>query len=321
MNFFRRFFPGMFPLRKIYPVPAWANFFAPGQYQTFVELVAAHFAKHKRPFEMGDGVVHVDDASLGGKQQLGLLNLGQLCARNPPREWSSIVDDHFRTLAQSRNEQQVLEQRLTDFQRVEELLAVRLWPRGYLRELDETKILHRSDLPGTITALVFDLPSAIRNVSPEEASGWGRDVDELFEIGLANVKENCIPDVSEEDLGEGVTLTLFADESFFVASHALLLEEHSESIGSFGTLLGVPHRHVMLTYPINDLRVIPAINRMIPIIAGMERDGPGSISPMLYWYQNGDYTELPYRVENKTLQFAPPEDFVEMLNLLSDYEG
>jgi hypothetical protein len=126
------------------------------------------------------------------------------------------------------------------------------------------------------------------------------------------------PDVSQQDLGEGVTLTLFSDESFFVASHALLLEEHPECVGPFGALVGVPHRHVMLVFPIHDLRVLPAIHMMIPIIAGMERDGPGSISPLLYWYKDGDYTTLPYNIDKNTLNFTPPEDFLAVLNLLGE---
>ncbi len=319
MNFFRRFWTKLIGRRGKPPLPpAWANFFTPEQYQKFVERVAAHFKSQKREFTLGDGVVYVEDRVPGGKHQLGLLNLAQMCARNETEEWAEIVSDHFRTLEKSYSEQKVLEERIDDFGRVAELLAVRLWPEEYLAELERNKILHRKELPGTISALVFDLPSSIRNVTPDECKSWGKSETELFRIGLANVMENCIPDVSEQDLGEGVTLTLFSDESFFVASHALLLDEHPACIGAFGTLVGVPHRHVMLAFPIEGLRVLQAIHMMIPIIAGMERDGPGSISPLLYWYKNGEYTNLPYRIEKNTLNFSPPEDFVEMLNLLTE---
>jgi hypothetical protein len=53
----------------------------------------------------------------------------------------------------------------------------------------------------------------------------------------------------------------------------------------------------------------------------MEREGPGSISSRLYWYQAGEYVDLPYRAEGDTLHFSPPESFVEMMNLLSGDEG
>lgn len=319
MNFFLRLWTTLLARTRKPPLPpAWANFFTPVQYRRFLEHVAAHFTGQNRRFTLGDGVVYVEDAKHGDKHQLGLLNLAQMCARNEAQEWATIIGDHFRTLERSYSEQKVLEERLDDFTRVAELLAVRLWPEDYLAELDRTKILHRRELPGTISALVFDLPSSIRNVTPDEIKSWGKSEAELFRIGLANVMENCIPDVSDQDLGDGVTLTLFSDESFFVASHALLLEEHPDCLGDFGTLVGIPHRHVLLAFPIQDLRVLQAIHTMIPIIAGMERDGPGSISPLLYWYKDGSYTNLPYKIDKTTLNFSPPEDFVAMLNLLSE---
>lgn len=323
MSFFQRF-------RKIFSSsnpptpepPSWASFFNAEQYALFLETVAAHFTKDKRAFTMGDGVVHVENLPFAsaepGKQQLGLVNLAQNCAGNPTAEWPEIVASHFRTMEKSFGENKVLEERIDDFSRVSEFLAVRIWPEGYFDKLDRSKILHRRDLPGTVSALVFDMPSSIRNVTPEEIKGWGKSEEELFAIGLANVKENCIPNITSEDLGDDVSLTLFSDESFFVASHALLLEEHEDCLGPFGTLIGIPHRHVLLTFAIEDMRVLPAIHKMIPIIAGMERDGPGSISPMLYWYQKGDFTELPYRLDKNNINFTPPEEFVDMLKLLGE---
>jgi hypothetical protein len=318
-DIWRKLFPGS-KNRGTPRRPAWATFLTAEQYRLFLDCVRGHFTARKRRFTMGDGVILVEDAKKGGKHQLGLLNLAQICANNEAKEWPEIVADHFRTLEKSYGEQKVLEERIDDFGRVAELLAVRLWPENYLAELDRNKILHRKEVPGTITALVFDLPSSIRNVTPEEIKSWGKSEEELFEIGLANVMENCIPDVTEQELGEGITLTLFSDESFFVASHALLLEEHPDCLGPFGALVGIPHRHVLLAFPIQNRRVLQAIPMMIPIIAGMERDGPGSISSMLYWYRDGEFANLPYRIKDNTLNFSPPEDFVEVLNLLGDPE-
>lgn len=297
--------------------PAWANFLSPPQYRRFLELVCAHFEKEQRTYTLGDGVVHLEQP-LGGAHQLGLLNLAQNCALNDEKEWPDIIESHFRIMAKSHQEHQVLHDRLGAFDKIADLLSVRLWPDSYLRELGKDKILHRRDVPGTITALVFDLPSSVRNVTPQESQAWGKTIEELFELGLANLRENCIPDVTEQNLGEGVTITLFSDESFFVASHALLLEEHGECLGTFGALVGIPHRHVLLVYPVNDLQVLPAIHRLIPIIHGMEREGPGSLSRGLFWYREGQFTDLPYELEKRVLRFSPPEEFVEMMNLLAE---
>jgi hypothetical protein len=302
--------------RKPEPHPAWAAFFSDEQYQKFRRLVEDYFRGKNQQYTWGDGVISLQPGTEGNVHQLGLVNLGQLCARNEEKEWGQIVADHFRTLEKSQSEQKVLEGRLTDFDRVRELLAVRLWPASYLDELDAERMIFRTDLPGTISALVYDLPSSIRNVTPDECGTWGKEKDELFSLALDNVREICIPDVSEQDIGDGIRVTLLSDESFFVASHALTLEEHEGCVGSFGSLVGVPHRHVLLSYPIESLEVMQAIPRLIAIIAGMEREGPGSISSRIYWYQAGEFLDLPYRIEAETLHFSPPEAFVEMMNLL-----
>ena len=306
--------------KKPDPRPAWASFFTDEQYAKFRRLVEDFFRARKQTFTWGDGVISLEPSEAGAVHQLGLVNLGQLCARNDEKEWGQIVADHFRTLEKSQSEQKVLEGRLTDFDRVRELLAVRLWPATYLDDLDESRMIYRTDLPGTISALVYDLPSSIRNVTPDECETWGRERGELFELALDNVREICIPDESEQEIGEGIRVQLLSDESFFVASHALTLPEHEACVGSFGSLVGVPHRHVLLAYPIESLEVVQTIPRLIAIIAGMEREGPGSISNRLYWYQAGEYLDLPYRIEGDTLHFSPPEAFVEMMNLLSGGE-
>lgn len=319
MNFLRRLLARLFSSPPA--VPAWADFFTQEQYRRFLRHIGDHFRKQKQKITVGDGIIILQNPPREGFQQLGLLNLAQLCARNEEKEWPDIIKDHFKTLQKSQSEQAVLEQRIADFDRVEELLAVRLWPENYLAELNRNKFVHRCDLPGTLTALVFDLPSSVRNVTPEEAKAWGKSHEELFAIGLANVRENCIPDVTEQDLGDEVVITILSDaENFFVASHALLLEEHPECIGTFGTLIGVPHRHVVLAYPIEDRRVVAAISLMIPPILVWEKEGPGSISPYLYWYKDGEFTNLPFKIKDQSLHFTPPDNFVDVLNMLNEPE-
>src|SRR5205807_1332295 len=101
-------------------------------------------------YSIGPGVVLLDEGDSGGNQQLGLFNLAQLCAKHPQGDWPSVIEDHFQTMQKSQREQLVLEERLGDFGRVEELLAVRLWPEDYLSQIDKSKLVHRVDLPGTI---------------------------------------------------------------------------------------------------------------------------------------------------------------------------
>lgn len=175
-------------------------------------------------------------------------------------------------------------------------------------------MIAREDVPGTLSYLTIDLPTTIRNVHPDEARPWGKTHDELFEIALENVARLHKPEVSKAQLPHGAELVLLSGQSFFIASHALLLDIHAEALGGYGSLIAVPHRHCVLAFPIEDLKVVQTIQHMVLITRQMHQDGPGSITPNLFWYHLGKFILLPYEIKDKTLNFAPPEEFVEMLN-------
>jgi hypothetical protein len=96
-----------------------------------------------------------------------------------------------------------------------------------------------------------------------------------------------------------------------------MLEDYVKE-APFGALAAAPHRHAVLYHVIRDRSAIKAINAMIPAAFGMFQEGPGSISPNLYWWQSGRLTLLPSRVTAKSIEFAPPPEFVEnVLNRLA----
>src|SRR5690606_37707118 len=94
------------------------------------------------------------------------------------------------------------------------------------------------------------------------------------------------------------------------------IENRKELIGSKGSLVGLPHRHSAIIYPIENLEVVKAINGLIPTIYGMNQEGPGSLSNNLFWYKDKTFTQLPYKIDEGKLQFFPPNNFVELLNEL-----
>ena len=50
----------------------------------------------------------------------------------------------------------------------------------------------------------------------------------------------------------------------------------------------------------------------------MHHDGPGSLSPYLYWYHDGEFTVLPYESEDDALTFVPPDEFVDVMDELTE---
>ena len=185
-------------------------------------------------------------------------------------------------------------------------------------------MVHREGPAGTLEVLVVDLPTTVRTVSKQEAAGWPFTEDELLMIGRRNLRQSGLLKASSVPLDQGITLSLFSGDNFYAASHALIFDQymaqHADKGGNaanYGAIVGIPKRDVMLAHFIHNVGAVEAIGSLLQAVVGMHRDGPGSITPNLYWYHDNEFVHLPYVLEGNALNFAPPDDFVELLNELS----
>ena len=297
-------------------VPRWACFFAPREYKAFLEAVQSELKRRGKKGRVEDGILVLDGDA---ESRYGLSNLAQLCHANRPFEWSSTITEHFDNLEASDREGGDLERRIGDFDSVRSLLKIRLYPPDYLDQLGRSGLVFREPAMGVVAALVYDLPSSIRNVLPEHALRWGVDEDELFRVGLKNISVEESPVIEDKNLPEGGEFRILVGDSFFTASRLLLLENYIDSPTPYGVVVSVPHRHVVLFHPILDIGVVKAISAMLPVAFGMYQEGPGSISPNLYWFRKGEFMLLPSKVTAKKITFLPPETFVtEVLNTFGE---
>jgi hypothetical protein len=302
-------------------VPEWAKFFSPEDYRSFLVAVDAELRRRELPFDFGDGTVRVGPSG-GETADYGLLNLAQTCHATAPAEWPSTIREHFDNAFRSSRDSEELDAKAGTLDAVRRFLKVRLYHTDYREQMGGTGLVHRVPAEGLIETLVYDLPGSVRTVPPDHVRKWGVAEDELFRIGLANVKsEQPAPVVQKFGVGKGAEIRALVGDSFFTASHALFLEDHLEPRSGFGAVVAVPHRHAVLFHPIADMRVIGAVNSMIPIAFGMYQEGPGSLSSGLYWWRSGTLTLLPTKVTAQSISFSPPADFVdEVLNRVPEPE-
>jgi hypothetical protein len=293
-------------------VPEWADFFTPAQWRRFLAEVDRYFRARRRPYRMEDGVVYVSGDE--EEQQRGLGNLAQYCHATTPDQWAEVIARHFDGIEAGRAEIDAVEQDLYDFGLVRAKLHVRLAGED---ALPLEMLVHRQDLPGTVSYLVLDLPTTIRTVSPEEAQMWARTTENLFDIALDNVEAAAMPDWSEQSLEGGLPLQALLGDSFFVASLALRLENYPQCLGRGGALVAIPHRHCLLSHPINHVAAVQAVHQLALITQGMYKEGPGSISPSVYWYFAGQFHEIPVQISESQVLVRPPPAFLDMLNDLA----
>ena len=307
MGFFRK----LFGLGST--VPEWASFFSLEEYQRFNQLIEQHFVATQTKISLQDGIVVV----VATKQKYGLQNLAQVCCQSEAESWTEVIANHFETIHQAEAEGREIQEKFSDFSKIAPYLAVRLYPDSYLEQVGADKAVASIDLEGTVTMLVLDLENAIRTVCTDDVKPWGKSNYELIRLGLNYVRQINDVEIEDLELTEDVSVKIMSGDSFFASTQILMLEEFSPCLGLYGSLVGVPHRHTAIIYPIQNLDVIKAVNVLIPLIKGLYNEGPGSISPNLYWYRHQKFITLPYRETRKALQFYPPAEFTDMLNRMA----
>jgi hypothetical protein len=303
---------GFFRRARRDAVPEWAEFFTPSEFEGFMAGVRKFWADRGLTPHIEDGMVRVTGNS-DWPGQMGLTNVAQKCHMAPRQAWSEMIQGHFDSLLQSQREQRELDSKMGSFEGVRELLAVRIGSH----DLDRSMLVAREDLPGTVSYLCLDLPSSVVSVSASTAAKWGVPLDELFAVGLENVRRTCVPELTREALEPDVPYLALTGSSFFVATHALMLRRWQGFEGTHGSLVTIPHRHALICHPINDLQSVKAVHMLGIMAHNLEKQGPGSITPNLYWYRDGQYILLPYEIRGGKFNFKPPDEFVQMLNELA----
>ena len=295
-------------------IPNWASFFNQSEFQRFDKEINRYFKKLNVDFSIKDGIVDVDENDFGF-YNLGLTNVAQICKQENSNLYKEIIADHFDSMIRANAFDKEFNKIVNNFEEVKKYIGVRLYDNEYVAHIGKELTLGK-DVAGDIYAmLVFDFPESITNIQPEQIQPWNKSFDELFEIGKENIREKYLVNFTKEEFEKFSILFGNADH-FFTPNIVFEMENRPELLGSYGSLVAMPHRHSILIYPIENLEVVEAINGLIPAVYGMHKEGPGSISNDMFWYLNNTLTKLPYNLENNRLQFIPPDSLVEMMNKL-----
>jgi hypothetical protein len=302
--------------KKQTKTPEWASFFNDKQYNAFIKALDGYFYKKNITYTLGEGSLTAgpNDFGLGVH---GLANVAQKCKLDAENAYPEIIAEHFDSLARIAEFDKEFKNSITDFHKVSQYIGVRLYPGDYADSVGRDRTLGK-DFAGDIYAmLVFDLPESVQSILPEQTEKWGKDFDELFKTGIKNIKEKYPVAISEEGLAD-LKIWFGQGGHFFVPNIVFDFETLQKYSGKYGSLVGIPHRHVAIIYPIENIEVVTAITSLIPVISGMYKEGPGSVSDNIFWYKNGVFENLPYSIADGNIQLSPPENFLNMLNDLGD---
>ncbi len=248
------------------------------------------------------GVVRLADG-----RSLGLLQLAQHCHLRERGEWRGLIEAHLTTVTEH------LGHTTTSISLFD--LRIRLVPDTPADAATFEKFGARPFAEGVVQLLAVDVADAVRCVSADEITRAGWDLDEAWASArLQTELLEQVDEVHEIDLGGASVVHVF-DERPFAASMVRIADEliaEVAGIGEHGAIVSIPSRHSVLVHPVDGANAQVAIDALIPITRQLYKQGPGSVSPHLYWWRNGELNWIPTFFEPHAdgylaEAFLPPE--------------
>lgn len=303
-------------------VPYWAAMLTEGQYDTFINGIESYFAGKEVEITLykGEGYLVISDNNSGievydefkkAKSEIGLHNLVQICNQYSQDQWSNIIKGHFTKIENMYSFKKEIEDKLDNFDEMKKYISVRIYPESYLEYGNSDTYIYRKDYTGSISALVFDYPYHVANISTKQAEKWGVSRDKLFEIGLANVFKKYNPQIYSENIDQENKIYLLSDyNSVFATSFIYKLADYQELVGKYGSIVSMPHRHIILVYPIERRRNLEKnLMGCMQATNGLFSEGPGSISNNLFWY----YDDNVETIEMTNSRLELPEKLIDLV--------
>jgi hypothetical protein len=278
----------------------------------FIDAVTAHFNTRNIGVRIEGGVAHVPKYIDGKEHQFGLRNLAQKCAAQPASQWAEVVRSHFYQMDAVAEQQANLLSDVAQLNSVKDRLAIQIMNAA---DVPVNQSVHREDLPGTVSILIFDLPMSSRWVTPDEARAWGRPLEELFSIAMENQRAKPRPQANQiqaEPIGSFVAIE---GPEPTTASYALMLSEFNKFRGPRGALVAIPTSRHMFCLPLANRNVARVAQLFVVSTQQLFREGPASITDRVFWFHDGKFDQVSTEGAGTQLRFAPPEPLREILSV------
>ncbi|MCA8975104.1 MAG: hypothetical protein KDC98_10300 [Planctomycetes bacterium] len=277
----------------------------------FLQLVRDFLGASGQRVTIRDGTATVD----GSPFVHGLQHLAQTCHLSPMAEWPTIVADHLARSDTAKVRAAVTGLFENGYAQSADSLSIRIYPHDFVDDETWPHFVNRRDLPQTRTTVVLDIGASVMPVPTPIAEQWGVPRGELFDRGLQNLARNCKTPWQTLYLpvDSGIAIDVLSDD-FFAAAHVLRPDSNLPRLGHHGNLIGIPARNVLLSWPIDTAPTPLLLEALLAMTCGKHRDGPGSITPHLFWRtRSGDFLLQQGTNADGHSRLAPSPEFVDLL--------
>lgn len=279
-----------------YSVPrAYKSSISADDYKRIVDLSVVAVGKEFHINKVKDGTI-----TLGKNENLQAVNLHNLvakCIAVPDKtQWEAVIQDHFDNLFMSIRKQANLN--VQNFDTAAKYLSLRIYSQAAVTARGGVgQLVTKTDLEGTYTMLMLDLPGAFTPIPQTLFASWNKSAAEAFRIAQHNVNKQAIDKITKsfDFNGSSIEMSFIGNEDY-AASYALDLANNSpELVGKWGSVVAMPNKglvNICQISPEKPLDFVQFIQRTKALIEKSYTEHPQPISSRFFWYYQNRFIPI-----------------------------
>ena len=248
-----------------------------------------------------NGTIHLSKGQ--EMQAFNLDNLILKCAAITDKsKWDDVIQQHFHSMFSTIDAQKEID--VANYENIKKYLSVRIYPFVFINQRGGTSsFIVRSDLEGTYTLLMLDLPNAFTPVQKQMFDSWKKDPAEVFKIAMSNIGSQQIEKVTKTITYDKINIEIsFLGNEDYAASYALdLLNNSPELVGEWGSVLAIPNKGLVNVCKISKQRpvdFVKFIQMTKPLIEKSYLEHQQPISDQFFWYFQNRFTRIEVLVDD-----------------------
>jgi hypothetical protein len=259
--------------------------------------------------------VYADHVRSSRGDEFGLWNVAAAChndARGEPA-WPVIISEHVGALLARMGRPGIGDLTLAELQ---SRIYAKLFRADDLPSRQGLSYL-REPVPGLVESLVADFPDTVSWLHDNDVERLG-GVAALRELGLSNLRALPVEQHRHIATGDGGTFEVLLGESVYTASRALVMPHLLEQVmgpvdPGNGVLFALAARNQLAIHVISNQSAIPSLRQLARFaLAGFD-DGVGSLSPDVFWWRDGTWTQVTRAEPGKTISVLPVPSLREIV--------
>ena len=301
-----------------YNIPeGYENDISKEDYKKIVDLAVPIVKKRYSIDYVSDGTIQLKAGQ--GMEALNLHNvIGKCVSVKVKSDWDKVIQGHFENLFSSIDEQKKIDP--ANYETVKKYLGLRIYPVETVNQRGGiSSLIARTDLEGTYTLLMLDLPGAFSVVPIETFALWKLDTATVFKAAQENINKQQIEKVSRNFDIDGVNVNIsFLGNEDYAASYALDLVNNSpDLVGEWGSVVAMPNKGLVDICKISKdkpLDFVKFIQRIKPLVEKSYQEHEQPISDQFFWYYKGGFTRINVlTMANGTINVISPLGLAELM--------